>query len=85
MVYKVVVNWYNDFSEKNEMNGLFLVADSYNDVVNKVIKYYGEEFLTELKITPWSPDDFIRFELDNPDEDWLFHKVDSDIGKNIIW
>ena len=85
MVYKVVVGWYNDFNEKNEMNGLFLVADSYNDVVNKVIKYYGEEFLTELKIAPWSPDDFIRFELDNPDEDWLFHKVDSDIGKNVIW
>jgi len=85
MVYKVVVNWYNDFNEKNEMNGLFLVADSYNDVVNKVIKYYGEEFLTELKIAPWSPDDFVRFELDNPDEDWLFHKVDSDIGKNVIW
>ena len=85
MVYKVVINWYNDFSEKEEPNGLFLVADSYSDVVDKVIKHYGEENLNELEIAPWSPDDFVQFSLDNPDEDWLFHKVDTDIGKNVIW
>lgn len=85
MVYKVVVNWYNDFSEKEEANGLFLMANTYSDVVEKLVKYYGEENLNELKIAPWSPEDFVKFELDNPDEDWLFNKVDKDIGKNIIW
>ena len=85
MVYKVKVDWYNDFTEKEEMNGLFLVANSYADAVDKIVKYYGEEDLCGFKITPWSPDDFIRFEFDNPDMDWLFDKVDTDIGKNIIW
>jgi len=85
MVYKVGINWYNDFSEKEEMNGLFLMADSYADAVEKIVKYYGEEDLIEFKIAPWSPDDFIRFDIDNPDEAWLFDKVDKDIGKNIIW
>lgn len=85
MVYKVVINWYNDFSEKEETNGLFLVADSYSDAVEKIVKYYGEEDLSEFKITPWSSDDFVRFDLDNTDEDWLFHKIDIDIGKNVIW
>ena len=85
MVYKVVVNWYNDFSEKEETNSLFLVADSYSDAIEKMVNYYGEEDLLEIKISPWSPDDFIRFDLGNPDEDWLFNKVDNDIGKNIIW
>lgn len=85
MVYKVMVNWYNDVDAKEETNGLFLVADSYNDAVDKIVKYYDEEDLSEFKIAPWSSDDFIRFDLDNPDEDWLFHKVDTDIGKNVIW
>lgn len=85
MVYKVVVDYYDDFDKKEEKKGLFLMADSYSDVVDKVVKYYGEEDLSEFKIAPWSPDDFIQFNLDNPDEDWLFNKVDSDIGKNVIW
>lgn len=85
MVYKVIVNWYNDLSEKEETNGLFLIADSYSDAVDKIVKYYGEEDLNEFKIALWLPDDFIRFDLDNPDEDWLFNKVNSDIGKNVIW
>jgi len=85
MIFKVRAEWYNDFSKKEETNGLFLAADSYSDAVEKIVKYYGEEDLCGFTITPWSPDDFVKFELDNPDEDWLFHKVDSDIGKNVIW
>ena len=85
MVYKVIVDWYNDFTEKEETVGLFLVADTYGDVVNKVTTHFGEEDLSELRITPWAPDDFIQFDLGNVDEDWLFHKVDKDIGKNVIW
>ena len=85
MVFKVKVERYNDFTEREETDGLFLVADSYSDAVEKIVEYYGEESLTELRIAPWSPDDFIQFNLDNPDENWLFNKVDSMIGKNIIW
>lgn len=85
MVFKVRVEWYNDFSEREETNGLFLVADSYSDAVEKIVKYYGEEDLCGVTIAPWSPDDFVRFDLDNPDEGWLFNKVDKDIGKNVIW
>ena len=85
MIFKVVVDWYNDFDTKEETVGLFLMADTYNDVINKVTAYFGEENLNELKIAPWSPDDFVKFELDNVDENWLFHKVDKDIGDNIIW
>lgn len=85
MVFKVVANWYNDVYEKEETSGLFLVADSYGDAVDKIVKFYGEEDLSEFKITSWSLDNFIRFNLDNPDEDWLFNKVDKDIGKNVIW
>ena len=85
MVYKVVVDYYDDFDKKKEKKGLFLVADSYGNALEKMVKYYGEEDLLEIKITPWAPDDFIQFDLDNVDEDWLFHKVDSDIGKNVIW
>ena len=85
MVFKVVVDFYDDFDKKEKKRGLFLMAESYSDVVDKVEKYYGEENLSEIKIAPWSPDDFMQFEFNNPDEDWLFHKVDSDIGKNVIW
>ena len=85
MVYKVVMNWYDDFDKKEKKEGLFLVADSYADAIEKMVNYYGEEDLLDIKINPWSPDDFVKFDLDNPDEDWLFNKVDSDIGKNIIW
>ena len=85
MVYKVIVDYYDDFDKKEEKKGLFLVADSYGDVIEKMVKYYGEEDLLEIKITPWAPDDFIQFDLDNVDQDWLFNKVDSDIGKTIIW
>jgi len=85
MVYKVVVNYYDDFDKKEEKKGLFLIAESYTNVINKLTDYFGEEDLLEIKVTPWSPDDFVQFDLDNPDEDWLFNKVDSDIRKNIIW
>ena len=85
MVFKVVVDYYDDFDKKEEKKGLFLVADTYGDAVKKIVKYYGEENISEFKIVSWAPDDFIEFGLDNPDEDWLFNKVDKDIGEKIIW
>ena len=85
MVFKVVVDYYDDFDKKEEKKGLFLVADSYSDVIEKTVKYYGEEDLLEIKITPWAPDDFIQFDLDNPDMDWLFNKVDKDVSKTVFW
>lgn len=85
MVFKVVVDFYDDFDKKEKKRGLFLVADSYSDVIEKLVNYYGEEDLLEIKIIPWSPDDFVKFDLDNPDEDWLFNKVDKDIGEKVIW
>ena len=85
MVFKVKVDWYNDFSEKEETNGLFLVAESYRDAIDKIVSYYGDEELNEIKISAWAPDDFVRFDLDNPDMDWLFNKVDKDISKIVIW
>ena len=85
MVYKVVVDFYDDFDKKEKKRGLFLMAESYSDTIEKLVNYYGEEGLLEIKISPWAPDDFVKFDLDNPDEDWLFHKIDTDIGKNVIW
>lgn len=85
MVFKVVVDYYDDFDKKENKRGLFLMADSYSNVIEKLVNYYGEEDLLEIKITPWSPDDFVKFDLDNSDEDWLFNKVDKDIGEKVIW
>ena len=85
MVFKVVVDFYDEFDKKEKKRGLFLVADSYSNVIEKLVNYYGEEDLLEIKITPWSPDDFVKFDLDNPDEDWLFNKIDKDIGEKVIW
>jgi hypothetical protein len=53
--------------------------------MDKIVKYFGEEDLLEIKITPWAPDDFIQFDLDNPDMDWLFNKVDKDVSKTVFW
>lgn len=85
MVYKVTVDWYDDFDKKEKVIGMFLIADSYSDATNKIVKYFGEDDISEFKITPWSPDDFMTFDLSNPDMDWLFHKVDKDVGETIIW
>lgn len=85
MVYKVKLNWYNDLSQKEEPKGIFMVADSYKESIDKLVKMFGEEDITNVSLEPWAPDDMIIFDLDNVDYDWLFNKVDSDIGKTIIW
>lgn len=85
MVFKAIVDWYNDFSQKEEKKGIFVVADSYKESMEKLVHMFGEEDMVSISIEPWAPDDMIIFDLDNVDHDWLFNKVDSDIGKTIIW
>ena len=85
MVYKTIINWWNSVDGKEEMKGIFLVADSYFNALEKLIGLFGEEDIMSLSLSPWSPDEGIIFDLDNPDHDWLFNKVDSDIGKTVFW
>ncbi len=85
MVYKAVVDWFNDMDGKEEKKGIFIVADTYGEVVEKLVEFFGEKDLLTLSLAVWAPYDGIEFDLDNPDQDWLFHKVDSDIGKTVIW
>lgn len=85
MVFKIVVDYHDDINKKERKGGLFLIAESYTNAIEKLVEYFGEDSLLEVKITLWSPDDFVEFDLDNPDEGWLFNKVDNDIGKNVLW
>lgn len=85
MVFKVVVDWYNDVSQKEEKIGMFLIADCYKDAIEKLTHQFGEEDMTGCSLVQWAPEDGIIFELDNPDSEWLFNKVDKDIGSKVFW
>ena len=85
MTFKAIVDWYNDLSQKEEKKGIFVVADSYKESIEKLVNMFGEEDMMSVSIESWAPDDMIIFDLDNVDHDWLFNKIDSDIGKTILW
>ena len=85
MVFKVNVNWYDNSDEKEKKDGLFLMAESYVNAIEKLVNYYGEEDMWGIQIELWAPEDFIILDRGNPAEDSLFDTIDKDIGKNIIW
>lgn len=82
MVYIMNVEWYNEIDDSIEVINGFVTGDSYNDTLNKVIKYYGEQELESVRLERFGPDDMLEFFKDKTD---LFNKVKSALAEDILW
>ena len=84
MMYIVKVKVYNEFDMKSIKYNLFVPGDSYVDVINKLIKYYGEDELEEVTMELWAPDSFLEFE-DSIHDNQVFNAVRQTLEDRIIW
>lgn len=83
MVFKAQVVWYDEDDRQNELAGVFLLADSYSEALGKLARYYGENEINKVTIEPFSPDDFLEFDMNDQDDKETYREIEKkaeDIG-----
>ena len=84
MVFKAQVVWYNTDDRQNELAGVFLLADSYSEALGKLARYYGEDEINKVTIEPFSPDDFLEFDMNDQDDKEMYHGIEKK-EEDICW
>ena len=82
MVYIMNVEWYDDINGSTEEINGFVTGNSYNEVLTKVVNYYGEQELESVRLELFGPKDMLEF---FEDKTGLFKKVKNAIAEDIIW
>ena len=82
MIYVATVEHYRDWEEKKVTSFMFVCADSTVKAVEQISNYYGEEYLEDITISPFSPDNFIFLD---EEYDELFHDFALHAGDNVCW
>lgn len=85
MIYITELKFWDEYENQHVRVKSFVTANNIKDAADKVINYYGEDPIEKLSFEPFSPDDFLEFRVDNPEEEELFEKVRKRIGDEIIW
>ena len=82
MIYIMNVEWYNDIDgSTEELNG-FVTGKSYNEVLNKIVDYYGEQQLNSVRLELFGPKDMLEFFEDKTE---LFKKVKNTLAEDVGW
>ena len=81
MVYTVYVCYCDEETLGNVQNRLFVFADSFTSVAERVTSYYGEYNIVTMEITPFSPDSFLLFD---EEDTTLFCDVKYKLEEKII-
>lgn len=82
MMFTATVNYYNDDTMGVDSEHLFVCADTFKDVTEKISEFYGEEQIDSLEIAPFSPYDMLIFrEKDSS----LFYEVKDVLGEEVVW
>lgn len=82
MMFTATVNYYNDDTMNVETEHLFVCADTFKGVTEKVSEFYGEDQIDSLEIAPFSPDDMLIF---NEEDEDLFYDVRDQLAEQIVW
>lgn len=82
MMFTATVNYYNDDTMNVETEHLFVCADTFKDVTEKVSEFYGEDQIDSLEIASFSPDDMLIF---NEEDEDLFYDVRDQLAEQIVW
>ena len=82
MIYVATVEHYQDWDEKKVTSFMFVCADSIVKAVEQISNYYGEEYLEDVTISPFSPDNFLFLDEEC---DELFHDFALHAGDNVVW
>ena len=82
MIYEVLVKHYEEWDNKMITSYMFVCADSIVKAVEQVSNYYGEEYLEDITLAPFSPDNFIFLD---EEYDELFHDFALHAGDNVVW
>ena len=84
MIFKAQVVWYNVGNKQNELAGVFLLADSYSEALGKLALYYGEDEINKVSIEPFSPDDFLEFDMNDQGDKETYREIEKK-GEDICW
>ncbi len=82
MIYVATVKHYEEWDDKIVTSYMFIAAESTVKAVEQVSNYYGENYLEDITLAPFSPDNFI-FVGEEFDE--LFHDFALHAGDNVVW
>lgn len=82
MIYIATVKHYEEWDDKMVTSYMFVAAESTVKAVEQVSNYYGENYLEDITLAPFSPDNFI-FVGEEFDE--LFHDFALHAGDNVVW
>jgi hypothetical protein len=52
------------------------------EAVQTISDFYGEKCIEWVEARPFSPDNFLVF---NPEDEELFHHVETHLGEDIVW
>ena len=82
MIYIATVKHYEEWDDKMITSYMFIAAPSTVKAVEQISDYYGENYLEDITLTPFSPDNFL-FVSEEYDE--LFHDFALHAGDNVVW
>lgn len=83
MIYVATVTHYEEWDSKSKVCYMLIAADSIVKAVQQVSDYYGEEYVEDITIAPFSPDNFVMLDDDAYGE--LFHDFTLHAGDNVVW
>lgn len=84
MVYIATIDWYYNEDECPRL-GMFLIADSYVDATEKLVRLYGENEILNYSLECFAPDDGLEFNLSNENQARLFGEVRKALEPDIIF
>lgn len=82
MIFTVRVEHYQEWNNSNATNSLFVCANTFEEVAEKISSYYGEDCLNSMNISCFSPDDFLIFDEEHTEE---FCDIKNKLGEKIVW
>ena len=82
---KYWAEYLNDGSGDYKNVSCFIVADSFSEVVNIIMDYYGKDYVEKLSIETFGPDQMLEFDDNNIDESYLFNEIYNQLAPKQIW
>lgn len=85
MVYITHVQFYDDYDNISKNTNCFVYADTYVEAVEKMARFYGNDYIENIEVEVFSPDDFLEFQTDDIKEIDLFTEIKLRLSDRVIW